>query len=55
VNGYLIRKGDDPQVTAVELGYGTPESESILLLRFHADRIVNDLNAPLLLQIRPLA
>jgi hypothetical protein len=54
VYGHLIRKGDHSQVTTVQLRDGSPESMTIHALRFVAEGMCDNADAPLTLQIGAL-
>jgi hypothetical protein len=49
----LILQRDDPQVPAAKLRAGGPESISVVFLGFETKRLINDSNAPFLLEIWP--
>jgi hypothetical protein len=46
-----ILQRDDPQVAAAKLRASGPESISVVLLGFRANRLLNNSNAPFLLEI----
>jgi len=49
-----VIKGDDPEVSALELGDRDPEAPAIALLPLHPERMLYRANAPLLPQIGAL-
>jgi len=51
----LILQRNDAQVAAAKLWADGPESISVVLLRFPTNRLLNNLNAPFLLEIWALS
>jgi hypothetical protein len=49
-----IRQGDNPENTIAEFCDLSPEADSAITLDFDADRVLNNFNAPLTLDIRTL-
>ena len=46
---------DDPQYSVSQLGNLAPESEAVVFLRFPLDRVLDDPDAPLFLQVWTLS
>jgi len=55
VNGYFVLKRDYSQDTIVKFGDRSPKAKTILLLWFAPNWVVENLNTPLLFQIRTFA
>jgi hypothetical protein len=53
VDGDFVFKGDNSQDSAFKLLDSQPESPTIAFLRFDADRVLQNLNAPFFLKIGP--
>ena len=52
MNRDFIFKRNNPQITASDLRDCCPKSESVVFLWFNMNSILNNINAPLLFQIR---
>lgn len=50
MDGHLIRKCYNPQVTTLQLRNGYPEAVAVMFLRFATDWIFNGRNAPFILR-----
>jgi len=55
MDGDLVLQGDDPKHTPTKFVDTSPETKSVTLLRLAVQRILNDPNAPFLLDVRSLA
>ena len=53
MDGHFILKRDNPQVTALQLGNLAPEPVPIVLLGSGSNRVVENANAPLFLDVGP--
>ena len=51
MDGHFIRKRNNPQVSALQLGDFAPEPIAIVLLRFGSERLVENSRASLLLDV----
>jgi hypothetical protein len=49
-----IGQGDNPENTIAEFRDLSPEADSAITLNFDAERVLNNLNAPLALDVRTL-
>ena len=53
MNGEPIGKRDDAQDTTAEFRHRSPKPESVVLLRFRTNRILDNSNAHFLGEVRP--
>jgi len=55
VDGSLVLEGNDPKHTATKFVDASPETKAVTLLRLAVQGILDDPNAPFLLDVRSLA